>query len=351
MLPGAHRLVDKRRPGQVVIRWYAYRGGPLIARIEGATLAEAEAKERAEAGTIAADYAESRKPVVQRGTVSALIFDYRSSDHWRRLRGSTRTLWAPHLDAIDRVFGPASLRAIQQRGSRKIIRDWHAGMSDRPRTANIALTVLVRLFEHGVDIEEMERNPAKGLTRLDEGDGRAGIVWGADDLKRALAASPEPVALALRLAHLTGLRRGDLVALTWPEVDDAARMIRRPTLKSGGKRVARVPITPEIAEVLAACPRRAVQVLTGSGGRPWRGPALSLALRRAMAKAGLSGLHLHDMRGTRASLDIAGGLTDAELEAKFGWAPGNGAEMRGVYGSPEIVALALRDKAAPLKRA
>jgi integrase len=353
MLPGAHRIVDKRSPRCVVIRWRASRerGAVEFARIEGASLAEAEANERARAGEIAAAYAETRKPLIQRGTVSALIADYKSSEHWRRLRASTQTLWHPHLDHIDRVFGPASLKAIQQTGSRKLIRDWHASMSDRPRTANIALTVLVRVFEHGVDIEDLEKNPAKGLARLDEGEGRAGIVWGVDDLARVLAASPDALARALRLAHLTGLRRADLAALTWAEVDEAARMIRRPTLKSGGKRVARIPITPEIAAVLKSCPRNAVQLLTDGRGKPWQGPGLAKSLRRAMAKAGLTGLHLHDLRGTRASLDIAAGLTDAELEAKFGWAPGNGAEMRGVYGSPEVIALALRDRTAPLKRA
>lgn len=344
MLPGAHRLVDRRARSRIVIRWYAYRGGPLIARFEGATEAEAEAAERADAHAIAAAYAEARKPDIPRGTVSALIADYKASIHWQGLRASTRTLWAPHLDTIDKVFGPTSLKAIQQTGSRKLIRDWHAGMADRPRTANIALTVLIRLLEHGVDIEEITRNPAKGLSKLDEGDGRAGIVWSADDMARVLAASPAPLQRALQLAWLTGLRRGDLIGLTWGEVDEAAQMIRRPTLKSGGKRIARIPITPEIAALLAECPRKAVQVLTDSRGRPWQGPSLSKRLRRAMKDAGVSGLHLHDMRGTRASLDIAAGITDAELEAKFGWAPGNGAEMRGVYGSPEVIALALRDK-------
>lgn len=351
MLPGAHRLVDRRTPGRITIRWYAWRGrgAPELARFEGASEAEAAEAERQGAAVLAAAYAEARRPALQRGTVSALIADYKASEHWRRLRESTQTLWTPHLDAIDKVFGPTSLKAIQQRGTRRLIRDWHQGMADRPRTANIALTVLVRVFEHGVDIEDLERNPAKGLAKLDEGAGRAGIVWAVDDLARVCASASPPVARALKLAHLTGLRRGDLVGLTWTEVDEAAKMIRRPTLKSGGARIARIPVTPEIAALLASCPRKAVQVLTDAEGRPWQGPAFSKAVRRAMARAKVKGLHLHDLRGTRCSLDIAAGLTDAELEAKFGWAPGNGPEMRGVYGSPEVIALALRDKTAPIK--
>lgn len=351
MLPGAHRLVDRRTPGRITIRWYAWRGrgAPELARFEGPTEAEAVDAERAGATALAAAYSEARRPALLRGTVSALIADYKASDHWRRLRESTQTLWSPHLDNIDKVFGPTSLKGIQLRGTRRLIRDWHQGMADRPRTANIALTVLVRVFEHGVDIEDLERNPAKGLARLDEGEGRAGIVWAVDDLARVCAKAPDHVARALKIAHLTGLRRGDLVGLTWAEVDEKAKMIRRRTLKSGGARTARVPITPEIAAVLKSCPRKAVQVLTDGQGRPWQGPAFSKAVRRAMADAKITGLHLHDLRGTRCSIDIAKGLTDAELEAKFGWAPGNGPEMRGVYGSPEVIALALRDKTAPLK--
>jgi integrase len=125
-------------------------------------------------------------------------------------------------------------------------------------------------------------------------------------------------------------------------------MIRRPTLKSRRrKRVARIAIGPELAELLDACPQTAVTVVTTEAGRPFASPrSFSRTLERAMARAGVRDAdgelkHLHDFRGTRATLLFAAGATDAEAEAWFGWAPGAGAKMRDVYGDPETIAVAL----------
>lgn len=46
MLPGAHRQVHQRAQGWAVY-WYAWRGGPQLARFGGATLEEAQAAELA----------------------------------------------------------------------------------------------------------------------------------------------------------------------------------------------------------------------------------------------------------------------------------------------------------------
>lgn len=52
MLPGAHRQVHQRAQGWAIY-WYAWRGGPQLARFGGATLEEAQAAELAGAGELA----------------------------------------------------------------------------------------------------------------------------------------------------------------------------------------------------------------------------------------------------------------------------------------------------------
>ena len=354
MLPGAHR-VSFQRAGRWRIYWYADRGrgSPCFWSGAAATRAAAEELERAAAREIAEKYSAAAHPRASKGFVNRLISDFRSSSEWQRLAPRTKALWGKHLDAIDDVFGKTSLAAMQRKGARKHIRDWHAGMSDTPRKANTALTVLVRLFEHGLETEDLERNPAAGMARLDEGEGRAGIVWTDEELEMLLAAvdaSGKVIlgparARALRLEWLTGLRREDLIRLRWDEVDMAGRMIRRITLKSGKKkRVARIQITDELKTLLESFPKLGVQVVTSEEGRVYSSPdSFSSSIRTAFTAADIRAddgrrKHLHDMRGTRASRLFATGASDAEAEVFFGWAPGAGAKMRGIYGDPETIA-------------
>lgn len=343
MLTGAHR-VRKKLSKEWAIYWYAYRGGPQIGAAYGETLAEAEAAEREQAGSIAGLYSESRKPVAMRGFISGLIVDYKSSDNWRGMRDSTRKLWAPHLDEIDKVFGGTSLKAIQARGARRLIRDWHAGMASQPRKANTALTVLVRLFQHGVDMEDMQRNPAAGLSKLKEGEGRAAMVWSPEALETILKQSQPAMARSIRLAYLTGLRREDLMKLRWNEID--SKFIVRPTLKSNGRRIARIPLTAELKALLAEFPRNGVQVVTGEMGKPYKdGDSHASTFTRLRNLVKLKPLRFHDIRGTRATLLFASGMSDRDIETFMGWAPGSAPRMRDIYGSPEIIATAMARRA------
>ncbi len=346
MLPGAHRLSRGRR-GRWEIYWYAWRGrgAPAIWQCVANTEAEALELERAHSREIAGAYSHAAHPGRAPGFVGSLISDFRGSKEWQALAPRTQALWGKHLDAIDSVFGTTSLQAIQAKGTRKLIRKWHEGMSATPRKANTALTVLVRLFEHGIETEDLARNPAAGMARLDEGEGRAGIVWSEEEVKAVFWCASPQVARAWWLAWLTGLRREDLIRLTWSEIDLEQGFIRRPTLKSRRKkRLAIIPIDAGLRATLATFPRCAVQVVTTEAGAAYKSPdSFSSALRKAQARAQKilkvnRPKHLHDLRGTRASILFAAGYSDAQAETWFGWAPGAGGKMRGIYGDPETIA-------------
>jgi integrase len=192
-------------------------------------------------------------------------------------------------------------------------------MAHKPRTANIRLTVLARVFSWGVDRGRLKRNPAAGVTRLDEGPGRAEIIWADHELAALLARCPAPVARAVRLAALTGLRKADVVALTWSEVDFARGVIDRATLKSGRRQRAVIPILPELRALLDECPRIATQVITGAHGRPWRSAdTFDSSFRPALDACGVD-KHFHDLRGTAATRFFAAGLSVAEVAHILGW--------------------------------
>lgn len=321
MLPGAHRVIRRKKNGRTYIYLYAWRGrdAPQLGAFSGASLAEAEAKERLAAADIAASWASLQKPISNPGFMSGLIADFREHEI-PKMAKTTQKVWRGHLDVIEDVFGATSLRAMQKRGARTLIKRWHESMGAQPRTANYRLTVLVRVLNWGVDEERLDRNPATAITRLDEGPGRASITWTQDELKQLLSHCKPPVARAVRLAALTGLRLTDVVQLNWSEVE--ADVIARPTSKSRRKQRASIPLYPELRALLAECPRIGPKVITNSRGKPWKdGDSFDSSLRPALNKVRDAGndKHFHDLRGTAATAMFCGGLTVRQIGLALGW--------------------------------
>lgn len=358
MLPGAYRR-PIAKGGKVYIYWYESRerGAELLARFEGATKAEAEAAERAGAADLAAKYAALSQPQLNPGFMLSLIRDFERIE-FPKLAATTRKVWRGHLAEIETVFAHTSLRAIQKRGARALIKRWHelqgkpvkldqliAGIADMPaekrarlieqhagakpdaivytqaRTANYRLTVLTRLLSWGVDEERLQRNPATGIERLDEGPGRASITWSADELTAFLRLCPPHVARGVRLAALTGMRLSDVVGLNWNDIEDD--VIRRPTSKSRRKQRASIALYPALRELLAECPRIGPKVLTNSEGKPWAsGDSFDSSLRpaiNAFRKAGGAEKHFHDLRGTACTLMFTGGLSTRQIALALAW--------------------------------
>jgi len=138
-------------------------------------------------------------------------------------------------------------------------------------------------------------------------------VWA---LARA-AASEQDRAIYLTAAF-TGLRRGELLALRWRDVDFAGHTIRvranwaaraLTTPKSG--KVRSVPMAPDVARALAELGKRDLftsdddLVFTGVAGGHLDGDALSSRYRAALERANLRPLRFHDLRHTFGTRMIA----------------------------------------------
>jgi integrase len=124
------------------------------------------------------------------------------------------------------------------------------------------------------------------------------------------AASEQDAAIYLT-APFTGLRRGELVALRWRDVDFARRHVRvtasytersLTTPKSG--KVRSVPLAPVVGEALARLGQRDEftgeddLVFPGIAGAYLDASALYRRYKAALVRAGLRDLRFHDLRHT-----------------------------------------------------
>lgn len=71
-------------------------------------------------------------------------------------------------------------------------------------------------------------------------------------------------------------------------------------------------------------------------------PAPLLTLTRLRNLADLKPLRFHDLRGTRSSILFASRMTDRDIENYMAWAPGTAPRMRDIYGSPAVMAEAMK---------
>jgi integrase len=157
---------------------------------------------------------------------------------------------------------------------------------------------------------------SKELARLGEAIREAetrGIPWEIDESKptakhiaksdRQTVVGPHAAA-ALRLLILTGARLGEILNLRWEWVDLERSLLLLPDSKTGRKCI--VLNAPAMA-VLAALPRLGPYVIAGDNPekprrdlkRPWK--AIS-------ERAGLTGVRIHDLRHTHASIGAGAGL-------------------------------------------
>jgi len=187
-----------------------------------------------------------------------------------------------------------------------------------PRTANLHRATLSGFFGYLEGAGLWRGNPARAIGTVEQVEPtirRRSLS--PEDFSKLLAATPEPRRTLYLLAARTGLRRGELKALTWGDLD----LTEEPTIRvrastSKNRREALLPLAQEAAESLlrlrgAALPsalvfRRLPSVLTlvgdlGAAGLPY----LDHDGRR---------FDFHSLRGQFASDLARAGATPAEAQ-------------------------------------
>jgi integrase len=112
-------------------------------------------------------------------------------------------------------------------------------------------------------------------------------------------------AAGIRLLCLTGARRSEIFKAQWAWVDFERAVLALPDSKTGEKSIT---LSEAALVILRTLPRYADNpyVLPGAKlGQPFAG--LEAPWKLVRARAGLSGLRIHDLRHTFASVAVAGG--------------------------------------------
>lgn len=222
-------------------------------------------------------------------------------------------------------------------------KDGKGGLS--ARTVLYHHRIISEALQHAVIKNKLARNPAK-LAQPPKPNRVKITTLTRDDALRFLEAARQSEYFPLFAVALgSGARLGELLALTWRNVDleqgiividatlyrEGATWARKPTKSD---RVRHVDLPPQVVGFLGEYRRDTAAVLgqigaeltpddfvfTSSTGKPLNRHNVTRALGRVLGIAGLSHIRFHDLRHTHASLLLQNGESPKTVQERLGHA-------------------------------
>jgi integrase len=200
-----------------------------------------------------------------------------------------------------------------------------------PSTIRNALIPLRVIFRRAVEDGDVAVNPCMHL-RLPAVRGRRVRIASPGEAEQLLPALPERDRPIWATALYAGLRRGELMALRWEDVDLANGVIRvtraydekahldiEPKSRAGRRTIPVVGALRDILVVLKASEDRTGGLVFG-GSAPFQPSNLWRRAQRAWRRAGLDPIGLHEARHIFASILIAAGVNPKAITTYMGHA-------------------------------
>jgi len=176
-------------------------------------------------------------------------------------------------------------------------------------TVNRELECLKTLFSKAVEWGKLENNPARRVRKFKLSNQRQRYIT-QEEFERLHASCSSNLKPIVMLARHTGMRRGEILALRWEDVDFRAGTIHVRTSKNGEGR--EVPMNATVRAALRALPRRiddstvfAIRHVQKSFGR-------------ACGAAKLVDFTFHDLRHTFASHLVMAGVDISTVRELLG---------------------------------
>ena len=198
-----------------------------------------------------------------------------------------------------------------------------------PSKVRNTLMPLRAIYSRAIHRNEVSINPTTGL-QLPTVEGKRDRIATPDEAEKLLAVLPASERAVWATAFYAGLRRGELIALRWSDVDLAKSEIRvergwdpveGPISAKSKKGKRTVPIPAALSDYLSEL--RATTwtegfVFGSNAEKPLSASGLVGRAKRRWEKKGLTPITLHECRHTYASLMIAAGVNFKALSEFMG---------------------------------
>jgi len=194
-----------------------------------------------------------------------------------------------------------------------------------PATVLKAVVLVKEMFKHAVQWEYLDANPAQYVERPQVEIEEMQTLT-PPEIRRLLEAAEEPVRTMLLCAVLTGMRRGELLALKWDDIDFEGNRIQVRRSLGRGKFVTpksrrsrrAIDMAPTLKAALARLPGRfqGEMVFASAEGQPIDPDNFTHRdWARTLRRSKLRRIRFHDLRHNAGSRIMPGGWPDAGSRA------------------------------------
>ena len=214
----------------------------------------------------------------------------------------------------------------------------------KPRTIHKIYSVLRSVFALAVDLDVLESSPCRPekirLPRIEEPQVQFYTVKEAEKLLCCLASEPVKWRCLVTMALFTGMRRGELLALRWEDIDmkTGAVNVTKSQYKLAGqqtqikstktpKSIRTLYVPQQVLALLRLWREEQAQknpardnmpVFTGRGGVPMSPDSVTTTWRLFLKKYDLPHRKLHSLRHSTATLLLSAGFSLADVSAQLG---------------------------------
>jgi len=186
-------------------------------------------------------------------------------------------------------------------------------------TASTEVAYVKSAYRYALRLDLIKRNPAENIETpaVPLADPE---VFSNEQLRRIRAAIRDDLdeAIFYGLAY-TGLRRAELVGLTWDDVDFGNAVM---SITGKGSKPRKVPMHPLVVEVFASMKRRngGKETVLGRGGSPRN---VNQRIENLLSRAGVDGGNrpAHRFRKTVSTVLFEEGVRGELIDKLLGWAP------------------------------
>lgn len=310
-----------------------------------------------------------------------LVYSEKGKRTWRSLRTRDRkTAYQLHLKAEDGIT-PNKMVTLRQAQTefisyvsanlspgatavyRNLFRQFNKFLSDRllaevtphdidcykisrrekvsPATVNHDLRHLRAFFNRLVLWEYLEKSPCQGIQDIKQVE-RIPLYLSKQELDKLLQYTKgTPIHGIILIGAMTGLRRGEILNLTWNDVDlNRGLLLVRSgiTYRTKNGKIRMVPLNKTARCLLEGIQPAGEFIFPGDRGGPYNHDFLTHRFKKAILGCGLNPkLHFHSLRHTFASLLVQEGVPLYNVQRLLGHSSMRVTEIYAHLGQPELM--------------
>ncbi|MFH1823770.1 MAG: tyrosine-type recombinase/integrase [Candidatus Firestonebacteria bacterium] len=185
-------------------------------------------------------------------------------------------------------------------------------------TVNRDLSVLRRIYNLGIKWGKISHNPVNFVEFYKESSGRVRFLT-KEEIERLLANCYGYLKDIVKIALLTGMRKGEMLGLKMTNIDFNNNLIILDKTKND--EIREIPMSREVREILwrlCASKRKKDFIFVTKGKKRYSRNGVRTAFGTALSNAGIDNFRFHDLRHTFASHLVMSGVDIVTVQKLLG---------------------------------